>query len=991
MKAHKLIVGLGASAGGLEALESFFQAMPDNSGMAFIVVVHLDPSHVSMLPELLQRHTKMEVLKISDGMVVEANKIYVIPPNHNLSILNGELQLIEPLTLRAKLPIDYFFRALAQDQGMNAVCIVLSGTGSDGSLGLKDIKAETGMVMVQSVESAAYDGMPQNAIDTGLADYVLAPKDMPKRLRLFFNHMQDTELDKDTDEKTINNTLHKILILIRNQTGHDFSLYKKNTIFRRIERRMHVHQVRDIQSYLAFIQKNQQEIAILFRELLIGVTSFFRDKEAFEILRHKILPQLLAKKPDNYTVRVWVAGCSSGEEAYSVAITLHECMLAMKKSMNVQVFGTDIDESAIERARTGLYPLSAMDDVSNDYCQRYFTKVDNQYLIKKSIRETLVFATQNLIKDPPFTKLDLVCCRNLLIYFDTELQKKILPIFHYSLKGEGVLFLGSSETTGQSNLYFEILDKKWKLFKRKPQQEQTTTSSLHFSDSISPIKMEENTTPSSRIAQIEEMSALQLVETILKQSDIAPCVVIDEHQIVIYVHGRLGQYLEPAEGRGSSHILEMARTPQLKTELTHCLRKATLHKKTVHKKAFSIKSNGNNQLLDLTIKPLQDIGSLKGLMMVTFIDATNVTAVAEDKTISGLEVSNDDASLLRHELESTRENLQTTIEELETSNEELKSSNEELQSTNEELQSTNEELETSKEELQSLNEESITVNAELQSRIDELSKTNDDIKNLLDSTQSATLFLDTELNIRRYTPKMTDIINLVNTDINRPISHLSNCLQDVKLTKYAVKVLKTLDKIETEVNTENGQYYRMRILPYRTINNVIDGVIISFEDITRLKEIEIALRNNQQRYKSMYDHCPVAIMEFDISKLADYVKQHHVTSLVKLKKHWALEATDKDEIKDSVIPLNINQFAIALFGDKPKEMVLNCLSQFLDMDDYLYQQMQAIVGKKETYIFNTQIHTLKDTTHKVKITITTPKVEKSLNYSNTILVISSIN
>lgn len=502
--------------------------------------------------------------------------------------------------------------------------------------------------------------------------------------------------------------------------------------------------------------------------------------------------------------------------------------------------------------------------------------------------------------------------------------------------------------------------------------------------------MEDNHTTATNIAQIEEMSALQLVETILRQSDIAPCVIIDVHQNVVYVHGRLGQYLEPAEGRGSRQILEMARTPQLKNELNNCIRKVLLHNKTVSKKAINIQSHDNKALLDLTVKPLQKIGSLNGLIMITFIEKGPKTKDKADKKAESSSLDNEDATLLRQELESTRESLQTTIEELETSNEELKSSNEELQSTNEELQSTNEELETSKEELQSLNEESITVNAELQSRIDELSQTNDDIKNLLDSTQTATLFLDSDLNIRRFTPKMTEIINLVSTDINRPISHLSTCLHDVKLTDFADKVLKTLDKIETEVSSEKEIYYTMRILPYRTINNVIDGVVISFEDITHLKNIEFALRKNEQRYKSMFEHSPVAILELDVTHLQDYLNQHQLSHLNQLEKQWSKHANNKERLMSGIKVLNINELGLHLFDAKSKEIVLNCLPTLLDKEEYLFQQLSVIIDKKESHTFNTRIHTLKEKTHKAEITINTPKVDDQLNHKNTIVVISPV-
>lgn len=981
-----LVVGIGASAGGLEALSTFFRAMPNNSNMAFIVVVHLDPSHISLLPELLQRQTKMKVMAISDGRVIEPNNIYVIPPNYNVSILNQQLHLVAPLNLHAKLPIDFFFRSLAQDLGRNAVGIILSGTGSDGTAGLREIKAEDGLVIVQSIDSAKYDGMPQNAIATKLVDFVAAPEDMPKQLLHYSQQRLDNAVDDKVDIEDSNRILSKILALIYQQTGHDFSFYKKNTIFRRIERRMQVHQIESLKNYLEFVQINTQEIAILFNELLIGVTSFFRDREAFDALK-RLLVARLESKPDDYIFRIWVPGCSTGEEAYSIAIMFQDCLTSIGRAIGVQIFATDIDEYAISHARLGRYPLSIAADIGEEYCQRYFNKENDQYHIKPIIRDSLVFATQNLIKDPPFTKLDLISCRNLLIYFGPELQKRVLPAFHYALKEDGILFLGPSETTGQSNKYFEILEKKWKIFKRKLLSDETNNG-LYFSAPTRPFKMEENPILST-ISQIEELSALQLVETILRQSKVPPCVVIDSALNIVYVHGRLGHYLEPAEGRVSSNILEMSRSLTLKNELNTVIHKVMLHKKDVCKKAIAVEIDGHNSIIDLTVKPLQDIGSLKGLMMVSFDNVVSPLKEQENnKTESTRLHQNKDAHALEKELENTRESLQTTIEELETSNEELKSSNEELQSTNEELQSTNEELETSKEELQSLNEESVTVNAELQSHIEELSTANDDIKNLLDSTQIATLFLDPQLKIRRYTPTMTNIINLVSTDIDRPIGHLATSLIDIKLADYADKVLATLEKIECEVFDDNNKCYRMRVLPYRTTNNVIAGVVISFQDITYLKHTETALRLGEQRYKSLFDHCPVAIVEMDVSALASYITQNKLTTVAKLKKHWS-QGDHIKQIAGLIKPLNVNEAGQFLFRSNSKEKLLKSIPRLVaDDEGYLYQQMIQIIEKKDAFTCDSQIETTDGNRLLCNITITVPRIDNELNFSNTVIVLT---
>lgn len=835
------IVGIGASAGGLEAFEAFFSAMPKDTGIAFILVSHLDPTHASILPDLIRKKTPMKVVQIADGMTVQPNIVYVIPPNRDLAILNGVLHLMEmPLPRGLNLPIDSFFRSLAQDQGSNAICIILSGTGTDGSLGLKEIKGETGMVMVQDEESAKYDGMPRSAVATGLADYVLPVTKMPEQLIKYTRHaIIAPKTILVTGEEKFQNALQKIFILLRAHTHHDFSLYKKNTICRRIERRMHVHQIDDISHYVKYLQKAEAEVHILFKDLLIGVTSFFRDPAAFEKLKELFLTRLLVGKPDDYTLRIWVAGCSSGEEAYSIAILLQECMETLNRHFDVQIFGTDIDGNAITTARSGVYPLSIAADVGPSRLKRFFIREESFFRIKKLIREMLVFAPQNLIKDPPFTKLDLLSCRNLLIYLGPELQKRLLPVFHYSLKQDGILFLGSSESIGQGADIFRMLDKKWKLFRRRLAS-RASRSMLEFPAPPVPETVPRQKDPEPAIAA-GGIDNLQLVETILQQSDAPPCAVIDEKNDIVYIHGRTGRYLEPAAGRISVNIVDMAR-PGLRTPLAAAIRKVAVQKTQIVDPGVNVQADGDCVKLELIVKPFLEYGPMRGLIMAIFKEP----ARQMEKQAAGEPKKNSEVKQLEQELQYTRENLQTTIEELETSNEELKSTNEELQSTNEELQSTNEELETSKEELQSLNEESATVNAELQSRIDELSKANDDMKNLLDSTQIATVFLDADLCVRRFTAKSTELIPLAATDIGRPISHFATEIKGVKLAPYAEQVLDNLRMQEAEVEIIDSRFFRMRMMPYRTVRNVIDGVVITFEDITESKRIFTKLQESQQ-------------------------------------------------------------------------------------------------------------------------------------------------
>lgn len=828
------IVGMGASAGGLEAFELFFSAMPSNSGMAFILISHLDPTHVSILPELIQKKTDMTITLIEDGMEVQPNMVYVIPPNKDVTIVHGILHLMAlPQPRGFNLPIDNFFRSLVQDQGANAICIILSGTGADGTLGLKQIKGEVGMVMVQDEETAKYSGMPHNAIATGLVDYVMPVDKMPDQLIKFTRHTIIAPPAKiSADEQRLQGSLQKIFILLHSLTNHNFSQYKTNTMRRRIERRMHVHQIDEIQDYVKYLQTRKREVHALFNDLLIGVTNFFRDPAAFDTLRDNFLPRLLKDKPDNHGVRIWVPGCSTGEEAYSIAMLLDECMEQLNRHFDIQIFATDIDDNAISIARSGLYPLSISAEVIPERLKRFFIREKDNFRVIKSIREMLVFAPQNLIKDPPFTKLDILSCRNLLIYLESGLQKKLLPIFHYSLKPDGILFLGSSESVDHEHNLFKVQDKKWKIYTRLPNLK-AVRPLLDFPVRPS-LEPEIDAKITKAVRKAEEINSLMLVESILQQSETPPCVIIDENSNIVYTHGRTGKYLEPATGKISINILEMAR-PGLKAVLAAAIRKTiTLKQQETHNRV-EIRNNGGFTRVDLTIKPVKDHGTACGLIMIIFKDAPLSIPKEMQQDLKKTE----EASQLEQELQYTKENLQTTIEELETANEELRSTNEELQSTNEELQSANEELETSKEELQSLNEESATVNAELQTRIDELSNANDDMANLLNSTQIDTIFLDMDLNVRRFTPMVASLIHLTGTDVGRPVTHFATELKAFNIAEYAEQVLSDLVTREIEVESRGEKFFRTRIMPYRTMHNVIDGVVITFQDITELKRLSL--------------------------------------------------------------------------------------------------------------------------------------------------------
>ena len=843
------IVGIGASAGGLEALETFFYHMPSDSGMAFVIIQHLSPTHKSIMASLLSKNTKMEVMEVKDGMKVEPNRVYLNPPNKNVSIIQGTLQLMEPIRTKSiNLPIDYFFRSISEELREKAICIILSGTATDGTLGIKAVKGEGGMVMVQSPESAKYDGMPRSAIDTGLVDFILSVEQMPGELIRYVRHPYiEGPAEIYVGESQFKTYIPKIFALIRTATGHDLSNYKETTISRRVERRMAVHQIQKISDYVSYLQRTQAEVEILFKDLLIGVTNFFRDTEAFQVLKDRVFPGLFRKKDTDTPIRVWVVGCSTGEEAYSMAMLLQETMDMLKKHFNVQIFASDIDSEAINSARLGIYPESIATDVSNERLNQFFVKEENTYIVKKQLREMIVFSVHNLIKDPPFSKMDLVSCRNLLIYMDTVLQKKILPLFHYAMNLEGILFLGTSESIGEFTDMFTPIDSKQKIFKRR---------AIHFERAATDYPA----VPIYAVQQVEsredakrhpfETDVLHVAERIILDTYAPPAVLINEKYDVVQFIGETDRYLRTPSGKASFNILKMAREG-LQYKLSTALRDAIRQKKTISIQRLRIKHNSDFRVVDVTVRPLLEKSFPQDYMMIIFNDKTIKEPLAGEKGKQDMNEAHDPTVAgLEQELASTKEYLQTTIEELETSNEELKSTNEELQSVNEELQSTNEELETSKEELQSTNEELITVNTELQNKVDELSQVNNDINNLLSSTDIGTMFLDASLCIKRFTPPMTGIFNLIQTDIGRPINDITSKIKYDSLDKDSEEVLKTLVLKESEIKTEGGGWYSMRVLPYRTTENVIDGVVITFMDISRIKKMEMLEKEIKLRRKA---------------------------------------------------------------------------------------------------------------------------------------------
>jgi chemotaxis methyl-accepting protein methylase len=839
------IVGIGASAGGLEALELFLANVPEKSGMAFVIVQHLDPTHKGIMAELLQRGTVMPVVQVKDRTRVKPDCVYVIPPNKDMSILHGVLHLLDPIAPRGlRLPIDFFFRALADDQQEHSIGVILSGMGSDGTLGLRAIKEKAGVVFVQDPASAKFDGMPRSAIDAGLADVIAPVEVLPGKISAYLQHVPLITKPGRSDEYVAQSALEKVVILLRGQTGHDFSLYKKTTVYRRIERRMGLHQIDKIANYVRFLQENPQEVELLFRELLIGVTSFFRDPEAWDQLRSEVLPALVAGRTSNQALRAWIPACATGEEAYSLAILFKETLEELKPAKNItlQVFATDLDQHAIEKAREGVFPANIAADVSAKRLDRFFVKVERGYQVAKSIREMVIFAPQNIIMDPPFTKLDLLSCRNLLIYLTPELQKKLLPLFHYSLNPGGFLFLGNAETVGDFTNLFAPLDGKTRLYQRLDSV--LTTEPIEFPTTFVP-KPGAPARPQKPTANLQT-----LADQLLLQTYSPAAALTNDKGDILYISGRTGKYLEPAAGKANWNIFAMAREG-LRYELTGAFQKAVRQKETVTLKNMAVGTNSGKQIVNVTIQPLSGPNALHGMVMIVF---TDVAEMPKAKT-SGKPRGGDSARTaeLEQKLEHARQEVQSIREEMQTSQEELKSANEELQSMNEELQSTNEELTTSKEELQSMNEELHTVNQELQTRLDELSRTNNDMKNLLDSTDIATLFLDNSLCVRRFTSETSNVTKLIPGDAGRPITDIASALLYPKLADDARQVLRTLVKVERQIPTPDGNWFAVRILPYRTLENMIDGVVITFADITAYKTLEAEQRATEARLRERLD------------------------------------------------------------------------------------------------------------------------------------------
>ncbi|MGI9174605.1 MAG: chemotaxis protein CheB [Rhodothermales bacterium] len=850
------IVGVGASAGGLNAFQRFFDSLPAQPGMAFVLVQHLAPDHESELPELLQTHTQLKVAQVTEETEVKPNGVYVIPPGKSLSINRSVLHLSAPEQPHGQwAPIDLFFRSLAEDQGEHAVCVILSGTGSDGSLGLKAIKEHGGITMAQAPEDAEYDGMPKSAIATGLVDLTGTAEELAKKLVSYRQSAEEIDLPNEEEAlpEDAAEALQRIFVHLREATGHDFANYKRSTILRRIERRLHVNHKETVPAYFGFMRDNPEEQQALFKDFLISVTNFFRDPEAFKALEENVIPTLFESKGRRDTVRVWVAGCATGEEAYSLAMLLCEYASGLDAPPSLQVFATDLDEEALAFARRGHYTGAIETDVSPERLQRFFVREGGGYQVKEEVREIVLFAPHNLIKDAPFSRLDMVSCRNLLIYLDREVQEKVIEVFHYALGSGGFLFLGSSESIGTDVRLFETFDKKRRLFRR--------SSAAISPPRLPALPIAGNGKPNKKTPPDEEPeeSVEERYHARSLRRYAPPRLLVDESHEITHVFGAAGRYLQDREGPATHNVLERI-TDSLRPDLRAALYQAKHKEESSQSRPMQIDVEGTSQVVRLHVEPLKDDGFPPGYVEIVFLEIDPDVVEALSATVEAAEGEEDPlVARLEDELQDTRKHLQTTIEEYETTTEELKASNEELQSTNEELQSTTEELETGREELQSTNEELITVNQELKNKLEELNRSNSDLQNLMASTEIGTLFLDRELCVKRFTPRVTDLFHVIPSDVGRPFSHVSHKIDGIELTSLAEQVLERLDTVEEELQSKDKRWFIVRMFPYRTVEDKIDGVVITFVEVTKLKRAEQELAERARKQAAVAELGQIAL------------------------------------------------------------------------------------------------------------------------------------
>ena len=847
------VVGIGASAGSIDPLREFFRELPVDSGLAFVVIQHLDPTHVSYMASLLGKNTTLKVAEAQDQSTVEANCVYTIPPNKFLIIRDGMLHLTDPIKCDGlRMPIDFFFRSLAEDRHEKAIVVLLSGSGSDGTLGIREIHGAGGVVCVQDPKTAQFDAMIENAIATGLVDYVLPVRQIPGTL-LQYVQQSRIEATGTPQAETLEASITSILDLLVNDTNTDFRCYKKPTVQRRIERRMAFSQTKDIADYYRFLRTHPDELAKLSKDMLIGVTSFFRDAEAFEELQQKVIEPLVKGRSNDDPLRVWIPGCATGEEAYSIVMLLMDEIARARKNVRLQVFASDIDREALHYAREATYSQSIAADVPDERLTRFFTKKDGTYKVAKQVREVVTFAEHNVISDPPYLKMDLISCRNLLIYIEPEIQKRVLNLFAFALKPMGYLFLGKSDTIIDDSKLFETISRNYRIFLRKNSAALPVGNlPLRFGTPIRPDRVEGR--PAIKLSELNHQVLLAHFN--------AAIVLVNEDGEILHFYGPTDRYLTHPFGDANLSLFDMFEkrySPMLRLAVERVVRENNSAKLP----ALEITREGSVESLVVTIKAFVDPPSGKRLIAAIFEPAETPpkSSVVSPRETDQREV--DVLARLEADNKRLKEEIQATVESFQSSHEEFTAANEEVLAINEELQSTNEELETSKEELQSLNEELTTVNAQLSDKLEELNKTNDDLANFLKSSEVGTLFLDRELCIRRFTPSAIRLLNLISLDVGRPISHISNKLIEVDLIPIAKNVLETLAPCEGEVQTSDGVWYMLRCLPYRTLTDVIDGVVFTFTDISGLKRSQEAMMEARDYAENIIDTTRESLLVLD--------------------------------------------------------------------------------------------------------------------------------
>ncbi|MFW5839003.1 MAG: chemotaxis protein CheB [Planctomycetota bacterium] len=834
------VLGIGASAGGLESLERFFNQMPSQSGMAFVVIQHLSPDYKSLMVQLLSKHTNMPVQRAEQGQKILPNQVYLIPPRMTMKIQDGRIQLSEQEPNTLHLPIDTFFESLGKDQRERAIGIVLSGTGSDGMRGIRTIKENGGMVVVQTVADAKFDGMPKSAISTGLPDYILPADEMPSALLSFVENPGLLSESRDPTElyRSQQDAMDQIISTVNRFTGVDFTFYRPATIVRRVERRMSITKCTTLQEYADLIEDSEDEALTLYKELLIGVTRFFRDEQAFEVLSHQVIPQILEQSNPIEPIRIWVAGCSTGEEAYSLAMLIIEYLEKHNIDRKVMVFATDLDREAIEYAAEGAYPESIIADLSSERLNRFFVKRDEKYYVKRQLREMIIFAPQNLIKDPPFSNMDMVCCRNLLIYLQPSMQKRVLAMMAYSLKHQGFLFLGSSETLGESVAVFRAVDSRRKIYQKVASSQRLVSETLSRSKLRSEMIENEKSRSENSISSGMDSTVLQgaMQELLLSRRSCA--LILDESCLIRHVFGQTQNLLQLQPGKASLDARKIM-SNDLSIALSTAINRSW---KTGQEVVYSrIQTHNAGQTVDLRIRPLPQVSPNNQRMFLALFETVSNPSSPDASTTASSRTGDSDDRMhdLEQELQFTKANLQSTIEELQTSNEELQATNEELVTSNEELQSTNEEL-------QSVNEELHTVNSEYQEKIEELTQLNNDVDNLLRATEVGVLFLDINMHIRKFTPTISEVINILPQDLGRPISHITTKARDFDLAGQCAEVLKDRTPRSRELAIDGESDYLIRFVPYRTEEDRLDGLIVTCVDISEVKR-------TRGRYEAVLD------------------------------------------------------------------------------------------------------------------------------------------